>query len=287
MKKFLLLSSAIVAAGPALAADLPVRAPPVAAALPYSWTGCHVGGHVGGAWDRTTYSDPGTLAPPFFGGGATVLTQNFANPGQAFSANSQGAFLGGAQAGCDYQFDSHWVIGIGGDISWTNLGSVTNDPFFGGKNGNPVAFSSRTDEIATITGRVGYAWDNVLFYGKGGAAYAHDKYATSNSFGVNTAFFGCDNGIVGGTFVGCNTAGSADQWGWTAGAGVEWAFATNWSVMMEFDHYGFDTKTLSMNIINNSVPVIPANLSVRHDIDAIKVGINYRFWSADPVVARY
>jgi outer membrane immunogenic protein len=286
MKKFLLLSSAIVAAGPALAADLPVKAPPIAAAVPYTWTGCHVGGHVGGAWDRTTYSDPGTLAPPFLGG-APVLTQNFANPGQSFSANSQGAFLGGVQAGCDYEFASHWVIGIGGDVSWTNLNSLTNDPFFGGKNNAPVRFSARTDEIATLTGRVGYAWDRVLVYGKGGAAYAHDRYAQNNSAAINNAFFGCDNGIVGGPFVGCNTAGSADRWGWTAGVGVEWAFATNWSAMIEYDHYGFDTRTLSMNVLNNSVPVIPANLNVRHDIDTIKVGINYRFWSPGPVVARY
>jgi outer membrane immunogenic protein len=286
MKNFLLLSSAIVAAGPALAADLPVKAPPIAAAVPYTWTGCHVGGHVGGAWDRTTYSDPGTLAPPFFGG-APVLTQNFANPGQSFSANSQGAFLGGVQAGCDYEFASHWVIGIGGDVSWTNLNSLTNDPFFGGKNNAPVRFSARTDEIATLTGRVGYAWDRVLVYGKGGAAYAHDRYAQNNSAAINNAFFGCDNGIVGGPLVGCNTAGSADRWGWTAGVGVEWAFATNWSAMIEYDHYGFDTRTLSMNVLNNSVPVIPANLNIRHDIDTIKVGINYRFWSPGPVVARY
>jgi outer membrane immunogenic protein len=287
MKKFLLLSSAIVAAGPALAADLPAKAPPMAAPVPYTWTGCHVGGHVGAGWDHTTYSDPGTLVPavpPFLPAG---LNQNFANPGQAFSANGQAAFLGGVQAGCDYQFASHWVIGIGGDVSWTNLRSVTNDPFFGGKNGNPVAFSARTDEIATLTGRVGYAWDKVLFYGKGGAAYAHDRYAVSNSFGINNAIFGCDNGVAGGAFVGCNTAGSADRWGWTAGVGVEWAFATNWSAMIEYDHYGFDTRTLSMNVLNNSAPVLPANLNVRHDIDTVKVGINYRFWSPGPIVARY
>ena len=286
MKKFLLLSSAIVAAGPALAADLPAKAPPMAAPVPYSWTGCHVGGHIGAGWDHTTYSDPGTLLPaipPFIPAG---LNQNFAGPGQAFSANGQAAFLGGVQAGCDYQFDSHWVLGIGGDISWTNLSSVTNDPFFRGKNGNPVAFSARTDDIATLTGRVGYAWDKVLFYGKGGAAFAHDKYAQNNSAAINNAIFGCTPvGAVG--FFGCNTAGSADRWGWTAGVGVEWAFATNWSAMIEYDHYGFDTRTLSMSVINNSVAVLPANLNVRHDIDTVKVGINYRFWSPGPVVARY
>jgi hypothetical protein len=75
MKKFLLLSSAIVAAGPALAADLPTKAPPMAAPVPYTWTGCHVGGHIGAGWDHTTYSDPGTLAPPIFGG-PPVLTQS-------------------------------------------------------------------------------------------------------------------------------------------------------------------------------------------------------------------
>jgi outer membrane immunogenic protein len=278
MKKILLLSSAIVAAGPAFAADMAVKAPPMAAAVPYSWTGCHVGGHIGGAWDRTTYSDPGTLAT--INGGPAVV-QNFANPGQAFSANGSG-FMGGIQAGCDYQFASHWVIGFGGDVSWTNLNSVTNDPFFGGKNGNPVKFSSQTDEIATLTGRVGYAWDRVLLYGKGGAAYAHDKYAVTNSFGINEAFLGCNG------FNGCNTAGSADRWGWTAGVGVEWAFAANWSAMIEYDHYGFDTKTISMSVINNpAFAVTPANLNVRHDIDTVKVGINYRFWSAGPVVARY
>jgi hypothetical protein len=42
-----------------------------------------------------------------------------------------------------------------------------------------------------------------------------------------------------------------------------------------------------MNVINNSFAVTPANLNVRHDIDTVKVGINYRFWSPGPVVARY
>jgi outer membrane immunogenic protein len=281
MKKLLLLSSAIVAAGPALAADLSVKAPPMAAALPYSWTGCHVGGHIGAGWDRTTYSDPGTLSPLLLGG--TGIIQNFAPAGASFSSNGDGAVLGGVQAGCDYQFASHWVIGFGGDISWTDINSLANDPFFNGKNGRPIGLSARTDEIATLTGRVGYAWDKVLFYGKGGAAYAHDKYSSNNAGGINNAVFGCGGPAP----PDCAVAGSADRWGWTAGVGVEWAFATNWSAMIEYDHYGFDTKTISMSVTNSTFPVVPANLNVRHDIDTVKVGINYRFWSSGPVVARY
>jgi outer membrane immunogenic protein len=286
MKKLLLLSSAIVAAGPALAADLParmpVKAPPMAAAVPYTWTGCHVGGHIGAAWDRTRYSDPGTFlapAPPFIAGG---LNQNFAPAGASFSTNGDGAVLGGVQAGCDYQFASHWVIGIGGDFSWTDINSLANDPFFNGKNGRPIALSSRTDDIASITGRVGYAWDKVLFYGKGGAAFAHDKYSSNNAGAINNAIFGCVNGLAGD----CSVAGSTDRWGWTAGVGLEWAFATNWSAFAEYDHYGFDTRTVVMNV-TNATGITPANLNVRHDIDTVKVGINYRFWSAGPVVARY
>lgn len=285
MKKLLLLSSAIVAAGPALAADLPMKARPMAAPVPYTWTGCHVGGHIGAGWDHTTYSDPGTIAPPF-----VAPVQNFAPAGASFSGDSQAAFLGGVQAGCDYQFANHWVIGFGGDVSWTDMNSLTNDPFFKGKNGQPIAFSSRTNEIATITGRVGYAWDRFLVYGKGGGAYAHDRYASNNAGGINNAFFGCDNGIAGlpaASSVDCRIAGSDNRWGWTAGVGVEWAFATNWSAMIEYDHYGFDTRTIAMNVLNSSFAVTPANLNVRHDIDTVKVGVNYHFWSAGPVVARY
>src|SRR5215472_3737247 len=282
MKKLLLLSSAIVAAGPALAADLPVKAPPMAAPVPYfSWTGCHVGGHIGEGWDRTTYSDPGTVVTP------TFTRQNFAPLGASFSVNSDGAFLGGVQAGCDYQFASQWVIGIGGDFSWTDIHSVANDPFFNGKNGVPIALSARTTELATITGRVGYAWDRLLFYGKGGGAFAHDKYSSNNAGAINNSGFGCNNGVAGGVAVYCAVVGSADRWGWTAGVGLEWAFAPNWSAMVEYDRYGFDTRTIAMNVTNNSTPVVPANLNVRHDIDTVKVGINYRFWSSGPVVARY
>lgn len=283
MKKLLLLSSALVAAGPAFAADLPLKAPPMALPVPAIWSGCHVGGHIGAATDSVSYSDPGTAVPPggLFPNG--TVAQNFAPAGASFAANGQLAFLGGVQAGCDYQFGNHWVIGIGGDFSWTNLSSLANDPFFGGKNGNPMTLSTRTDEIATITGRVGYAFDNVMIYGKGGAAFARDSYAVNNSAAVNQALLGCTTPTF--AFIGCNLVGSADRWGWTAGVGVEWAFDKNWSAMVEFDHYGFDAKTVSMNVVNNNFFVTPANLTVKHDIDTVKIGINYRFWS--PVASRY
>ena len=269
MRIFLLASSALVFAGSAVAADLPARlptkAPPVVAAVPYTWTGCSIGGHVGAGWDRTTFTDPGNV-DPFFGGPAPRL----APAGASIGVNSQAGALGGVQAGCDYQFASNWVVGLGGDFAWADIHGVANDPFFVGKNGQPVPLSTRTDMLASVTGRVGYAWDRFLVYGKGGGAWAHDKYSISN---LTCAFFTT-----------CNLTGSTDRFGWTAGVGVEWAFAPNWSALVEYNHYGFGNKTISFT--DPAVPVTQ-QFNVKQQIDVVKVGINYRFGGPGAVVARY
>src|SRR5271155_4027858 len=178
MKKLLLASSALVFAGPVLAADLPaampVKAPPVVAAVPYNWTGCYVGGNVGAGWDRTNFTDPGNFLEPF------GIVQDLAPAGDSIGVNSSAGVLGGVQAGCDYQFANHWVIGLAGDFTWTDMHGTTNDPFFNGKNGAPVPINTRTNWLASVTGRVGYAWDHFLLYGKGGAAWANDSYSIQN-----------------------------------------------------------------------------------------------------------
>src|SRR6516164_474122 len=110
MKKFLLGSVALAAmvAGPAMAADMPLKAPPPV--VYYSWTGCYVGAHVGGKSSRATTSW-GAVSPAeaavFFPGTAV-----------ADSIYMSGA-LGGAQVGCQYQFAGGWLFGIEGDGSWT------------------------------------------------------------------------------------------------------------------------------------------------------------------------
>src|SRR5262249_24220644 len=120
MKKFLLGSVAAAALGigvPAIAADMAVR--PVAAALAFSWTGCHLGGLVGFGWGR----DPGYSTAA----GSTFVTTPPAFPqnvplvaGQQLtdSFNTSG-FVGGGGAGCDYQFGSI-VVGVDGDWNNTN-----------------------------------------------------------------------------------------------------------------------------------------------------------------------
>jgi outer membrane immunogenic protein len=247
MKKLLLATTALVLAGPALGADIPVRtkAPVMAAPpIPYSWTACYIGAQVGYGWGRSDITDP---APIFaFAGGQT--TRN----------NTRG-FLAGGQVGCDYQFAGNWVVGLEGDIAWADIKGTVNDPFFAGKN-----FSSKTDWIATGTGRIGYSFDRVLFYGKGGGAWAHNRFDM--------------------TFFGGNVSASETRFGWTVGAGIEVLLAQNWSAKVEYNHYDFGSRQVTL-----VGPAFPAGIpeNIRQTIDTVKVGLNYRFGGAGPVVARY
>lgn len=151
----LALAAGVVAVSCAAnAADLPVppptqAAPPVAYAPPqvFSWTGIYIGGHLGGGYSGSSWSDPIT-------GGVNDTFNN-------------SSFLGGAQVGANVQFN--WlVLGLEGDFSWTGLkGSSTNSI------GETI--NTRVEWTSTITGRIGAAFDRLLVYGKGGLALAQDQ----------------------------------------------------------------------------------------------------------------
>jgi outer membrane immunogenic protein len=112
MKKFLLTGIALSAlvAGPAMAADLAVKAPIYKAPPPvpvyFSWTGCYIGGHIGGLWARKEWTGRDAAF------GAPIGTN--------FGSHDADSWLGGVQAGCDYQFAGGFVIGIQGDYAWTD-----------------------------------------------------------------------------------------------------------------------------------------------------------------------
>src|SRR6266478_2716396 len=136
MKKFLLASVAVAAFGataPALAADLGAGSyytqAPVYAAPIYNWTGFYIGGHVGGAFSGSN---------------------NF--PGLTNGNNGTGRFLGGLQAGADYQFAPSWVAGLEGQYSWLS-GSV-GAVFPGGG----FTYNNNQRALGSLTGRIGYTW---------------------------------------------------------------------------------------------------------------------------------
>jgi outer membrane immunogenic protein len=279
MKRILLATTALALSGPAFAADLapmqmPLKAPPVVA-RPFSWTGCYIGGHLGGDWGHANFIDPNSL----FGGGLGL----FAPTGTGVGIDQGAGVLGGGQVGCDYQFATNWVIGLAGDFSWTNLDGSTSDPYafsggdplFGGKAGAPATLRDQTDWLASVTGRVGYAWDRWMLYGKGGVAWEHsrDTIQPLTVWGSSLAAF-CFAAATGTT---CNASGTDTDTGWTVGVGLAWAFADNWSAGIEYDHYGFGNHSVTLTASGPLTGTGSAPITVNQQFDAVKVTLDYRF----------
>ena len=158
MKKFLLGSVALAAmiAGPAMAADMPLKAPPPV--VVFSWTGCYVGAHVGGKSSRANVTAGVNLAGVPVG---TPLTDPIYMSGA----------LGGGQIGCQYQFAGGWLIGVEVDGSAVQSDGQSNvSPIVGI---NPIFNVQVTEHwLATARGKLGYAWDKWMVYVTGGGAWA-------------------------------------------------------------------------------------------------------------------
>ena len=166
----LLASPMVLAASPAISADLPAavtKAPPVVAPI-YNWTGFYVGGHVGYGWGENDITNVNGT-PPF-------------PAGTAVSTDFDGA-LGGAQIGYNYQFSPMWVAGLEGDFSWSGMsGSALNSsvvPAFVGLRRTTI--DSDVQWLATVTGRLGIAANNWLFYAKAASPGATSRSTPSPS----------------------------------------------------------------------------------------------------------
>ncbi len=227
IKKFLLASASVVLlAAPATAADMAARPykapppPPAPLAAVYNWTGFYIGGHVGGAW-----------------AGNNTLQSN------------DGRFLGGVQAGADFQFNPNWVVGLEGQYSW--LANNNNGGFaFPGAG----LATQNTRGLGSATARVGWTWGPGLLYAKGGYAFT-DKSLGMTVAGVPAPFA---------------TTGNSKS-GWTVGGGLEYMFAPNWSVKGEYQYYNFGNTTFSAG----PAPLVGSRF--RDDEHTVKVGVNYRF----------
>ena len=238
MKKLLLGTVALAAlAGPAFAADMPARAytkappPYTAPALVYNWTGFYIGGHVGGA----------------FTDGTNLM-------------GSDARFMGGVQGGFDYQFAPNWVMGLEAQYSWLPSSSNNGLVFPAG-----TVVTGNTDQLGSVTGRLGYTWGPALLYAKGGYAWRDHTNITASGGGVPAAF----------------TTDGGHQDGYTVGAGLEYMFAPNWSAKAEYQYYNFGKTTFT------SGPADVVGASFRNDEHTVKLGVNYRFGWGGPVGSRY
>lgn len=159
--------------------------------------------------------------------------------------NTSGGLIGGT-LGANFQTDA-FVFGLETDLDWTGIsGSVA-----GGcsQPGPPAAFSScetSNDWLGTVRGRVGYAADRVLFYGTAGGAYGDVK---ATAFGVTN---------------------TETEFGWTAGAGVEAAFADNWTARVEYLYV--DLGNASCGSACGGAPV-----SVSFTQSLVRAGVDFKF----------
>src|SRR3954453_12747977 len=166
MKKFLLGTVGLVAlgmaAGPASAADLAARpvytkAPPPMVAAAYDWSGFYIGANGGWGTSRKCW-DAATTGGVFLG---------------AEGCHDANGGVAGGQIGYRWQSAS-WVFGVEGQGNWADFkgDNISAIPGFGLRN------QSKIDAFGLITGQIGYAWNNALFYVKGGAAVVGDRYRT-------------------------------------------------------------------------------------------------------------
>jgi outer membrane immunogenic protein len=164
----------------------------------YSWAGPYLGGNLGYEWGS--------------------VSNNPTKPS---------GFVGGIQAGYNFQNGSPWVFGVEGDIQ----AAGADDTFAPWKFSNPW--------FGTVRGRAGYAFNNILFYGTAGLAFGELRAET---FGWTESH---------------TTAG------WTAGVGAEFGIASNWSARIEYLFLDLSSSQFAITGVSNgySASVVRAGVN--------------------------
>jgi outer membrane immunogenic protein len=193
LKCFLLASTMCVLPFAAHAKDPQQPAP-----VPFTWTGFYVGGTVGGIGVSSDATFNDTRSGFYYG--------NMDGDGSSV--------IGGFTAGYNYEFNSI-VVGVEGDYSFASVSRNTNSV---STYGYSLDGTSHLENFSTIRGRVGYAFDRMLFYATGGVAFA-DVKGSSNFYEPANS--------------GCTASFSENKTGWTLGGGAEYLCTNNISIKVE------------------------------------------------------
>jgi opacity protein-like surface antigen len=223
-----------------------------------SWSGFYLGGFGSALLGTADWKYVGGTATPHVGG-----------------------YSFGGDIGYNYQI-GRWVLGVEAELGKTNLlGSTACGPLLSDPTdlGPAAPFFQMTcnawaNWIGTATGRVGYAWERVLLYVKGGGAWTREYVSATCNLGPNnpidfvqTPGQACtnpkeaiSNGLAGST----NTRG-----GWVVGYGTEFALTRNWSARAEYNYISFGDRTV--------IASDGSALNIGMHVSEAKVGLNYRF----------
>lgn len=149
--------------------------------------------------------------------------------------------IGGGQLGYNWQIQN-WVLGLEGQMSGSGMKGNTAIP--------GASIATDINWLGSVTGKLGYVVaPTTMLYAKGGVAFADYDYTA--------------------TVLGVTSSAGKTRTGWTVGAGLEWAFAPNWSTFAEYQYYDFGSDTF------NFTGLAAADLD--SSVHTVKVGVNYRF----------
>jgi high affinity Mn2+ porin len=215
--------------GAALAADIPVRMPVKAPYIQpvFDWTGFYIGGHAG------------------YGGGTSSAI--LIDPVLATTATSSrfSGIIGGVQAGYNFQTPSGLLLGLEADLTFPSY--LISNSIVGSLATPRSAVVEQWDYVGTVRGRVGYAANHWLLYATGGLAYAGERFVNSPAIGDQEKHLNV-------------------RLGWAAGAGVEYAFAPNWSVRLEYLYNRFENADVRL--------ASGTQYSSTLDFQSLRVGLN-------------
>jgi outer membrane immunogenic protein len=240
MKKALvgLVAIAALVGTPALAADMPMKAPSTPAPA-YSWTGFYIGANAGGAWDETQFQYNVTGATP-----ATASSGGAPAP-SPFRVDYGGGIAGGT-IGYNWQFSPSWAFGLEADWDWTDVSGAIGCPV------SSFSCQSKLSDLGSGRARFGYVWNEFFIYATGGAAWGDVTNQTVSPAGV--------------------TAGTkSTKVGYMAGMGVEApVFQT---LSMKFEWLYYDLGTANYVVDNPSTQ----SISAREWGSTVRAGFNWRF----------
>ncbi len=228
-----LMLTSVIAVVPANAADIYVPSAggykdayvPVA-----TWTGFYIGVDGGGAWtkDRVSPAVPDVGIFP-----------------RKNDLSSLGAF-GGGTVGYNLQ-RGNVVFGVEADMGFMDIKKTKGDALGGTEVDNLTS-----GPYGDITGRLGYAFDRFLVYGKAGGAALGSQGSTT----IATPGFVVKD--------------SSSFTGWTAGGGAEYKITPSWSLKAEYLHFDFGSETATLT---GGAGVFPYKNELT--VDTVKFGVNY------------
>ncbi|MGH6726396.1 MAG: outer membrane protein [Pseudolabrys sp.] len=255
-----------IAAGAMLALPLAVhaadlrapsyKAPAYVEPLSASWSGFYGGlnaGYAFGTSDATLASTSATFDPAFQAGAVP----------SSISLNSNG-FMAGGQFGYNYQFWTSWLLGVEADIQYSSIKKdasvdISGVPTFAAST---TTVEHKMDWFGTARLRAGYIpWEPLLLYVTGGLAVGQVKDT------ADIAFPSIAQEYAGST--------SKTKFGWTAGAGIEWAFLANWTAKAEYLYYDLGDNTVDLSTVSGTIATASATFPAKGSIG--RLGVNYRF----------